>query len=509
MATFHRSTSWMSHVAGDATSKPRTKPSKKVKPILKRLSHSARGSLDLDGTWDAQDSQCQKSAYDGRHIYNSSGATRSTKDINITFDEVVLSTPVGGSGSALGGAAIPPSSATRRYHHSRSISGASHVSVATSTSSNGGMTGPPRVGSNFVHPFAQIPRGATPPVSYANSLASFVGDARDYSPDTITEDDDDEDDESISPSPAVEIQGRSSVNLQRQPVSSCSSSQTALGLCRPSLVSQKTSASLPDSNSQPPAPLRIKTTRSISNTPTLSSRLAHNSSHTDVHGNQGIDTPLSTTFSSAYPANTPSSSIGPMSPLRNSFDAGFPRLRAKSDTDTACRADQVKNARRKFEEKERAKEERYAREDIKRRERADNKRAHVAEKKAAAALKEQNAMRMRQEAAELEQAMPRIKNRRKISMTSSGRNSLAVARPSTPRNSISVLNVRDAEKFSSNNYDTVNPQSPPAFGEKAGDVHEFVLPPVTRSYTAKRKTQRKWHLFILWLKTKLLRAGRK
>ncbi|KXJ96107.1 hypothetical protein Micbo1qcDRAFT_172383 [Microdochium bolleyi] len=499
------SATWTSHGAHDATGKSRVKPPKKVKPILKKLSHSARGSLDLDRAWEAQDSMYQTSPYDHGPFHDSTGATRSAKDLNITFDEVVSSTPAGGSCSALSGSTIPSTSASRRYHHSRSISGASHVSVATSTSSNGGMAGPPRVGSAFVHPFAQLPRGATPPISYANSLASFAGDGRDYSPDTITEDDDDD---IINPFAAVETQGRGSLNLQRQPTSSYSTSQPVLGLRRPSLVSQKTSSSLTDGNSPPQPSLRINTSRSISNTPTLSSRLAHDSGHADVHGSHGADTPLSTTLSSAYPANTPSSSVAPMSPLRSSFDAGFPRLRAKSDLDTANRADQVRDARRKFEEKERAKEERYAREDIKRRERADNKRAQIAEKKAAQAHKNQNAIRMRQESAELEQALPRGKHRRKISTTSSGRNSFALPRPSTSRKSTSVLTIGDAEKFASKNYEAVNPQSPPAFGDRAGDAHDFVLPPVTRSYTAKKKTQGKWHMFLLWIRTKLLRAGR-
>ncbi|KAH7034725.1 uncharacterized protein B0I36DRAFT_83522 [Microdochium trichocladiopsis] len=505
MASFHDFPAGTSHAAGDAVSKSRPKPPKKVKPILKKLSHSARASLELDRAWEVQDSIYEKAAYGGGTFYDSARATRSTKDLNITFDDVVSSTPAGSS-SGLGSTTTASTSVGRRYHHSRSISGASHVSVATSNSSNGGMSGPIRAGATFVHPFQQVPRGATPPVSYANSLASYVGDSRDYSPSTITED---EDDNVVNPFDAsADSQGRSSFNLQRQQTSSYSHSQPALGLRRPSLVSQKTSSSFTDSSSTPQPPLRINTSRSLSTTPALSSRLAHASSKADLQANHGAETPTSITLSSAYPINSPSSSVAPMSPLRSSFDAGFPRLRAKSDLDTATRADQVREARRKFEEKERAKEEKYAREDIKRRERADTKKAQVAEKKAAAALKEQNALRMRQESAELEQAMPRGKHRRKISTTSSGRNSFALARPSTSRKSTSVYTVGDVEKFASNNYDTVNPQSPPAFGDRAGNVQDFVPPPVARSQTAKKKTQGKWHMFILWLRTKLLRASK-
>jgi len=516
MAAFHDFSAWSSHAVGDATVKSRAKPQKKVNPILRKLSHSARASLELDRAWDVPNSIYEKTPYDIGPLYDSPRLTRSNKDLNsVTFDDVVSPTSAP-SCTLPGSTAVSSTTATRRYHHhSRSISGASHVSVATSNSSNGGgMAGPVRAGSTFVHPFQQIPRGATPPVSYANSLVSYIGDARDYSPSTITEDEVD-----IS-SPLIatgESQGRNSFNLKRQSTGSYSNLQPALGPRRPSLVSQRTSSSFTDSNNTPQPSLRINTSRSLSTTPALSSRLAHVSSQADLHVTPGADTPTSAPLSSTYPINSPSSSVGPMSPLRSSFEAGFPRLRAKSDLDTATHAGQVREARRKFEEKERAKEERYAREDIKRRERADNKRALAAEKKAAAAVKEQNALRMRQDTAEMEQVMPRGKSRRRISTNSSGnggaRNSFGLpTRPSLSRKSTSVYTDvanGDVEKFSSNNYDAVNPQNPPAIGDRPSNAHAFIPAPVARTKTAKRKTQGKWHMFILWLRTKLLRASKK
>jgi len=67
--------------------------------------------------------------------------------------------------------------------------------------------------------------------------------------------------------------------------------------------------------------------------------------------------------------------------------AGFPRLRSRSEVDTAARAENIRNARRKFEAKERIKEEKYDREMIKKREKKDNKEASRIEKESAAARK--------------------------------------------------------------------------------------------------------------------------
>lgn len=217
-----------------------------------------------------------------------------------------------------------------------------------------------------------------------------------------------------------------------------------------------------------------------------------------------------------------------MSPLRSSFDSsGFPRLRAKSDLDTATRVDHLREARRKFEMKERAKDEKYAREEIRRRERADTKRAQEAERQAAAALKERSVARAREEAAELEEAMLRKRpshlHRRKISTTSSGRPSLSAARPSmsmsaSARPSISRRNTSstpfdeepeaEAEKFASSNYDSLDARNPPSFGSEAGHAHGVSFQSTRRTHSAKKKTHSAWHMFLLWLRTKLLRVGK-
>lgn len=71
-----------------------------------------------------------------------------------------------------------------------------------------------------------------------------------------------------------------------------------------------------------------------------------------------------------------------MSPLRTSLDAiGIPRLRSHSEVDSAARQEQIRKARRKFEERERAKEEKYDREQVHKRDRRDTKEALKIEKK--------------------------------------------------------------------------------------------------------------------------------
>ncbi|KAI0169950.1 hypothetical protein GGR52DRAFT_574000 [Hypoxylon sp. FL1284] len=511
-----------SHSSNHRISKARARTA--VKPILKKLaSPQEKNSLDLDRGWADQDEQYQ-------YQYRSpNGWGRGGK----------------GGGKAVGGATVGGGSlgsfyeqpskdagvsfneaGSRRYNHSRSISGASHISVATSSSSG------PRhpVGAPFVHPFQQTPRTSTPPMSHANSQTSFVD---------ITEDDDNDNDNSNSHSRSHSHSNSldnhtyaSGSGLHIQPVNPLSSSQPSLGIRRPSLASTQRTSSLSDVNnahspsphpSHPP-PLRINTSRSVSATPAQSSRLANVASQSDLHLDSNLDTMLE---SPASPSTSPSNHIGSpasppaaMSPFRASFEAaGFPRLRAKSDLDTATRAEHLREARRKFELRERAKEEKYAKEEIKRRERADNKRAleiEKQEKHAAALHKEAMAAKARAESSEIREAIARGKHNRKISTTSSGRPSLAMSRTSISRPGTSRKNapsplqegLAEAEKFTIGNYDSLDARSPPAFGHEAGGAQEVVFKTPKRKNTAKKKTQSTWTMFILWLRTKLLRASK-
>ncbi|KAI1772079.1 hypothetical protein F4818DRAFT_444703 [Hypoxylon cercidicola] len=470
-----------SHSSSNRINKARARTA--VKPILKKLaSPQEKSSLDLDRGWAEQDEPYRSrdgwGAIGGGGFYEQPG-----KDASLAFE------------------AVGP----RRYNHSRSISGTSHISVATSSSSG------PRhpVGAPFVHPFQQTPRTSTPPLSYANSQTSFVD---------ITENDDSGHNlDKHSPSNGLHIHP---VNVNPH-----SHSQPSLSVCRPSLASSQRTSSFSDvNNAHPtsphtthPPPLRINTTRSVSATPVQSSRLANVASQSDLHLDSFLDSMLESPISpSMSPSNPPST-------MRTSFDT-FPRLRAKSDLDTATRAEHLREARRKFELREKAKEEKYAREEIKRRERADNKRAleiEKQEKHAAALHKEMMAAKARAESSEIREAMARGKHNRKFSSTSSGRPSLAISRTSMSRPGTSRKNapsplaeggaeegLAEPEKFASSNYDSLDARSPPAFGHEAGGAQDVVFKSPKRKNTAKKKTQSTWTMFILWLRTKLLRASK-
>jgi hypothetical protein len=123
--------------------------------------------------------------------------------------------------------------------------------------------------------------------------------------------------------------------------------------------------------------------------------------------------------------------------------------------DTVSRQEQVREARRKFEAKEREKEEKFAREQIRKRERADAKEAQKSAQK------------------------------RK---TSFGHTSTL----SSARNSSSVREKTESE---------------PLNGGQAPEEQPFQPP--SRSKTAKRRTNSLWTAFILWLRTRLLKLARR
>ncbi|KAI1191771.1 hypothetical protein F5B17DRAFT_202433 [Nemania serpens] len=518
MASLH-SISFGSYASKYKDSKPKTTPL--VKPILKKWSQSEKEkkSLDLDRGWDEQDEKHQSTRGWGR------SSALSFYDQVAAGPDATTSIAGGGTPGTVGGSGgvglgvLGNTTSGRRYHHSRSISGTSHASGTTSSSTN--STPVPR---QFVHPFQQIPHTSTPPLlSYANSLAS-IADTRDYSPTTITED---EDDDSNSIDPANNNHNHqhhhhhhnhSAAHNSDVCICHTSHSSNSNSLSQPTLIlklpSQHTSSTdILDAN-PPTAPqplLRVCTSRIASSIPTHSSPLVNISSRSDLYLDRLVD--LSAPNLPTTTLTSPSSPLGTMSPLRTSLDGSLHRLRAKSDLDTATRAEHVRAARRKFEIKERAKDEKYAREEIKRRERAESKRAQELEKKLAVEYKEQLAARAREEAAELEEALQRSKHNRKVSVASSGRPSLSIPRPSLSlgRPSTSRKNtlgqMSDSEKFISSSYNSTDPQSPPTHGRAAGTAHAVQFTAPKRKNTAKKKTQGAWTAFILWLRTKLLRMS--
>ncbi|KUJ08692.1 uncharacterized protein LY89DRAFT_741539 [Mollisia scopiformis] len=294
----------------------------------------------------------------------------------------------------------------RRGYHARSTSGTSQFSTATTGSGH-------RTGS-FVHPFQQTPRPYTPPIaaSYQNSLReSEVSHAN--SP-TLEEDED---------------------QLRQHPFRS------------PSNLSNRTT-SITGATSSPiltsPLPnLRIQTKPS-------SSRLALATSHTSLHNST-----LSPDIAS------PTDTMSPVSAIRTSMDKGF-RIRSRSEVDTGVRAETIQEARRKFQEKEDAKEEKAAREEIKALEKRQQKEARTYERSA------------RRSSASEHPRSKRARSKSDLTMQEKG-----------------------GDVFVGRGYDSVPVQTPPFLGEG------FEQP--RRTNTAKAKTHSAWTKFVMWLKTRWIR----
>ncbi|OAQ67007.1 hypothetical protein VFPPC_14417 [Pochonia chlamydosporia 170] len=455
-----------------------------VKPILKKLHshHSDReSSLDLDRGWDDQPSPglaagSDFGTYDSDGSYHYSTPTgngaRPTRDVSFSFSATDI------SGSGLNGGGAVGGGSRSKYSHVRSTSGNSHTSsIATTTSG--------RNGGSFIHPFQQTPHTSTPPLSYANSRASFDnGMPTGYSP-TITEDDDD-----VDPYSSFH-----STSTTPRPTLYQSAFYQHPNHRRPSMASQRTS-SLSDGNQT----TRIPATRTNSGSIHPLASLSLNQSRSELNNSSAlsslaIDSPLSstaplgtagTTLSSIHTSNVSvaPSSTAPLSPLRSSLDMGAFRLRSRSEVDTSTHQEQVREARRKFEAKERAKEEKYAKEQLRKRERAENKEAHKLEK---------SHNRLRKGSAG------------HGSVSSSTMSSGTDIRISSSRKHGAMTeDNREKVEFSSHGYDSTHgEQTAPS---RADDVH-FKSP--KRTKTAKHKTMGVWTAFMLWLRTRLLKMGRR
>lgn len=437
-------------------SKSRSKTA--VKPILKKLSHSEKNSLDLDRGWDEQTSFGNYGGSLGRERERE--GSFGGRDVSFSISATDLN--------------IGNSNGRSKFSHARSTSGTSHVSIATNGSGQ-------RNGS-FVHPFQQTPRTATPPLSYANSFTSFEaatgGGPRDYSP-TITEDDDD----------LLDQHHNHKRSNYATPSSSIVNNPTSYAR-RPSLTSR--TSSLSDIHTTGPPSLRINTSRTNSNA--ASSRLVHVSSHSDINiaGRKSESATVSSTAPTFSPLATTSPSTS-MSPLRTSLE-GF-RLRSRSELDSNYHQERIREERRRWQEKERIKDAKKAKEDQRKRERADMKEAQRFEREQQLLHQEQQtqAKREAKEAA------------RKQSFTNSARNSSSeIIRPSISRKKTTP----DAEKlamgelgFVSRNYENTNQ------GQAPVAAAESILEGPRRSQTAKRKTQGAWTSFVLWFRTRILRLN--
>jgi hypothetical protein len=305
----------------------------------------------------------------------------------------------------------------RRGYHARSTSGTSQFSTGTG--------GSHRTGS-FVHPFQQTPRPYTPPISaasYQNSLRESEQ-SQPSSP-ILTEDED-----------RFRPNYRSTSNLSNRAGSITGGSST-----KSPIISQ---------------PLRIQTSKTQ---PTSSSRLALATSHTSLHNS------LLSPADIVSPAETMSPSG---STFRSSIDKGF-RLRSRSEVDTRTHAQQIADARRKFQEKEQAKEERAARAEI-------------------AALEK----RQRAEARQIE------RGHRRSSASDATR-----SKPGTRGRSESNLTMEKVDGFVGRDYGSQPLQTPPALNES----HAMPRRQHTVMSETKKKTNSAWHKLMMWIRTRFIRMG--
>ncbi|KAI9648064.1 hypothetical protein NHQ30_002692 [Ciborinia camelliae] len=294
----------------------------------------------------------------------------------------------------------------RRGLHARSTSGTSQFSTATTGSGH-------RSGS-FVHPFQQTPRPYTPPLgaSYQNSIRE--SEATNSSP-ALTEDED-----------QLRHTFRSTANLSNQ-------ANSMTGSTNPML--QQT--------------LRIQT-----KLPPTSSRLALANSHTSLTLSPEVTSPLD--------------NMSPASPsIRQSME-GF-RIRSRSEVDNHLRPETIQEARRRFQEKEKAKEEKAAREEIRAMEKKQQKEARQIER-------------------------------------GHRRSSASDNAPTRSKRSKSDLTIQEkSEGLFGQNYNAASISTPPFLSEERGSPG--------RSHTAmsntKKKTHSAWTKLMMWLRTRFMRLGKK
>lgn len=534
LASHHHHSHHHSHHSHHHSKLTKPRGGKMVKPILKKLHSSPKNSLDLDRGWEDQTIDLgygSNSPYEtGRSSFTisrspwgdqggvggsgsgggggggSTGGSGTATPTGMLESSTASSIAIGGGGLLLTGNGGGAGARNRsRYHHARSTSATSHVSIATNGSNH-------RPGASFVHPFQQTPRTNTPPLAYAHSFTSFERDnnnpQRDYSPTIITENEDDDDDGFLSHSLTSshhlnhKSNQHSTSSLRRpslvsQRTSSLSDIKTHATSANPNLTSASTSASTSSSAQNPAPPLRINTNPSFARSvPTQSSRLAHGSlntsySHSDLQLNHNNNSQASPNDSPRPSINlSPSTSQAPMSPLRTSLEGAF-RLRSRSEIDTGGSRVDIREARRKFEEKEREKNERYEAE--------QRKKMEKLEKRKNTAGSDMSSI-----------GRPSFSRKRTPPHCTSNNTARRVRSGESARRA-GVINEKvdgpgNGSGFMSNSYASTEGGAAPSFGP---DVHDIRFETPRRSTTTKRKTQSYWTSFMLWLRTRLFKLGRR
>lgn len=279
-----------------------------------------------------------------------------------------------------------------------------------------------------MHPFQQTPRPYTPPLaaSYQNSLRES-----EHSPSpALTEDDE--------PANALHpFRSASNLSNHRNPTSTTSTTSPVVS----SSLSQQ--------------PLRIQTKQ-----PSSSRQLATSHTNLSLH-----------THDLTSPSETPTM-ISPVSAIRTSMDKGF-RIRSRSEVDSRSRTETIQEARRKFQEKELAKEEKAAREEIRALEKRNQKEARVQIERGHRRSSASDAAR-------------RKRSKSDLTMTEKG-DSFLVGRE----------------------YDSVMVQTPPAFGEFAGEGNMGARQREGALKETKKKTHSAWTKLMMWLRTRFIRMGSK
>ncbi|KAM3078194.1 hypothetical protein ACMFMG_002510 [Clarireedia jacksonii] len=275
---------------------------------------------------------------------------------------------------------------------------------STATTASGHRAG------SFVHPFQQTPRPYTPPLaaSYQNSIRES---------------------EHSTDSPALTEEEDQLRHTFRSTAANSMSGSTN--------------------------PLLQQTLRIQTKLPPTSSRLALATSHTTHAFSPEIISPLD----NMSPA-TPS--------LRSSIDKGF-RIRSRSgEVDTRLRSETIQEARRKFQEKEKLKEEKAAKEEIRAMEKKQQKEARQIEK--------------------------------------GHRQSSASETTTRSKRSKSDLTMREkGDDFFGRDYNTVNISTPPFITEE----HEQPNRSHTAMSNTKKKTHSAWTKLMMWLRTRFIRLGKK
>ncbi|CAK7269938.1 hypothetical protein SEPCBS57363_003850 [Sporothrix epigloea] len=452
-----------------------------VKPLLKKLSHSEKNSLDLDRPLEEQHVPGLAGLTSG---YEPAGQTRFARDVSFYNDSTAYT--------------------GRRFQHNRSHSSTSHVSIATTGSGGGGRP------STFVHPFQQTPGTQTPPLTYTASAATLDTDIAYHKPgcnstrdcSSIIEHNDDDDDKL----PIGSLQTK-----RYRHGHTASHSQLNL---RPTATVTKRAASFGDIDAG--TALRIDTARAMPSGrrgPGTNGSLSSTATHSDLQwstpaGSAMLDSPVST--GPVTPASLSSSSHAP---FRSSFEnVGFARLRSRSEVDSGVRADQIREARRKFEERERVKAEKHGREMLRKRERQDSKEAKSHERQGTIQLRKIGSGAV----SDIHRPLPSRKSTPTFGSISALDDSSTMGGFHGPdlekrRDSgrFSRQAVRHSHEkpaaFKSNKYDNVAGGQVPSFGPS---VESVAFKNTQRCKTTKRKTQGYWNGFVLWLRTRLFHIGR-